>query len=141
MIRNNLLRVFFLLIIIVLISCSRGENYLTPESVVEANIKYMNEENFDEVMNTIYQDGPSYKTTKMMLNTLFKAYDLNYKIVSMKVIEDNNSDAKIEFVQLTTKLRGPDFKNNKITGIHTLKKDGDSWKILSTKITNTEYLN
>lgn len=130
------------LITLVLITsnCSNRENYFTPESAVEANIKYMNEEKFDEVMNTIDKDSPSYPASETMIKQIFKLYDLNYKITNMKVIEDNDSEAKIEFTQITTKISGPKFKNNKSTGIHTLKKNGDSWKIFSTQMTDVQYL-
>ena len=126
---------------LIIISCSNNEDYYTPESVVEANAKYMNEEKYDEAMNTIHKDNPSYPASEIMIKQLFERYDLNYKIVSMKVLEDNNSEAKIEFVQITTKLNGPEFKNNKATGIHRLKKDGDSWKIYSTQMTDIQSIN
>jgi hypothetical protein len=100
----------------------------------------MNEEEYDEAMNTIHKDSPSYPATESMLKQLFDRYDLNYKLVSIKVLEDNDSEAKIQFVQVTTKLAGPEFKNNQATGIHTLKKDGDSWKIFSTEMTNVQLL-
>ena len=127
--------------LLTLFACSSGENYYTPESVIESNAKYMNEEKFDEAMNTIHKDSPAYPATESMLKQLFERYDLNYKVVSMKVTEETNVEAKIEFVQITSKLKGPEFKNNKATGIHTLKKDGDSWKIYSTEMTDVQFLN
>ena len=134
---------FFILTILLItfISCSNGEDYYTPESVIEANAKYMNEEKFDEAMNTIHKDSPAYPATESMLKQLFERYDLNYKVVSMKVTEETDLEAKIEFVQITSKLKGPEFKNNKATGVHTLKKDGDSWKIYSTEMTDVQFLN
>lgn len=127
--------------LLTLFACSSGEDYYTPESVIEANAKYMNEEKFDEAMNTIHKESPAYPATESMLKQLFERYDLNYKVVSMKVTEETNVEAKIEFVQITSKLTGPEFKNNKATGIHTLKKDGDSWKIYSTEMTDVQFLN
>lgn len=134
---------FFILTILLItfISCSNGEDYYTPESVIEANAKYMNEEKFDEAMNTIHKDSPAYPATESMLKQLFDRYDLDYKVLSMKVIQETETDAKIEFVQITSKLKGPEFKNNKATGVHTLKKDGDSWKIYSTEMTDVQFLN
>lgn len=122
-------------------ACSSEEDYYTPESVVEANVKYMNEEKYEEAMNTIHKDSPAYQVSDTMIKQLFDMYDLNYKIASMKVLEHNDSKAKIEFVQITTKLKGPEFKNNQSRGIHTLKKDGDSWKIYSTEMTDFKLLN
>jgi hypothetical protein len=141
MLRVIVSKIIVLFFIFFIVSCSSGEDYYTPESVIEANAKYMNEENFDEVMNTIYKDSPSYALSEVMIKKLFEIYDLNYNITSMKVIEDNDSEAKIEFTQITTKINGPEFKNNKSTGIHTLKKDGDSWKIFSTKMNDVQILN
>jgi hypothetical protein len=141
MLRFIVSKIIVLFFIFFIVSCSSGEDYYTPESVIEANAKYMNEENFDEVLNTIYKDSPSYALSEVMIKKLFEIYDLNYNITSMKVIEDNDSEAKIEFTQITTKINGPEFKNNKSTGIHTLKKDGDSWKIFSTKMNDVQILN
>ncbi len=125
----------------IFISCSSGEDYYTPESVVEANTRYMNEENFDKVMNTIDENSPAYALSETMIQKLFDMYDLNYKIISIKILNESNDEAKVEFVQETTKIKGPAFKNNRVTGIHTLKKVGNSWKILGTEIKNVDYLN
>lgn len=133
--------ILFFMPVIAFITCSSGEDYYTPESVIEANAKYMNAENFDESMNTIHKDSPAYPATESMLKQLFDRYDLNYKVISMKVVQETEEDAKIEFVQITTKISGPEFKNNKATGIHSLKKDGDSWKIYSTEMTDVQFLN
>lgn len=139
--KNLSTKLIVLFSLIFINACSSGEDYYTPESVIEANAKYMNEEKYDEAMNTIHKDSPSYPASEIMIKQLFERYDLNYKVVSMKVIEDNNTDAKIEFVQITTKINGPEFKNNQATGIHTLKKVGDSWKIFSTQMTDVQTLN
>ena len=137
------LKAIFAIVIISLsiIGCSSKEEYSTPESVIEANAKYMTQENLDEVMNTIYKDSPNYASTESMIKTLFDRYDLSYKINSMKVTEETQNEAQVQFVQETVKISGPEFKNNRVTGIHTVKKDGDSWKIYSTQIKDVKYLN
>ncbi len=126
---------------ITFLACSSGEEYDTPESVIEANEMYMNEENFDKVMNTIDENSPIYASSEITIQKLFDMYDLNYKIISIKALDESNDEAKIEFVQVTTKIKGPAFKNNRVTGIHTLKKVGNSWKIFGTEIKNVDYLN
>lgn len=129
--------VFFTLVIT---ACSSKEEYLTPESVIKANAAYMNEEDLKAAMSTIHPESPSYPATESMMKQIFDRYDLNFKIGSIKVLEQKDNDAKVEFTQVTKKIKGPDFKNNKATGIHTLKKDGSSWKIYSTEMTNIEFL-
>jgi hypothetical protein len=140
MIKTIKITFVFALISILVFACSNSEEYLTPESVIEANAKYMTEENFDKVMDTIDKDSPAYASSESMVKKLFDLYDLNYKIISMKVINESNDEAQVEFVQETTKIKGPAFKNNRVDGVHILKRDDNSWKIYSTKITNIQYL-
>jgi uncharacterized protein YchJ len=125
---------------IALISCSSKDEYSTPESAIKANASYMNEEDIEAAMNTVHPQSPTFTATESMMKQIFERYDLNYKIENIKVLEKNDKEAKVEFTQITKKLKGPDFKNNKTTGIHTLRKDGDSWKVYSTEMVNVEFL-
>ncbi len=129
-----------LLIILVVFACSSKKEYKTPESLINANAEYMNEEDLEGVMTTVHPKSPNYAATEAMAKQIFDRYDLNYKIENIKVLEENDKEAKVEFTQVTTKIKGKDFKNNKATGIHTLKKDGDSWKVYSTEMVNVEFL-
>lgn len=70
--------------------------------------------------------------TEKLVKKIFEVYDLNYKIEKLKVLEQYDNKSKVEFVQITTKLKGSDFKNNKTTCVHSIKMDGGSWKIFST---------
>ncbi|MDP2363712.1 MAG: hypothetical protein Q8M94_08075 [Ignavibacteria bacterium] len=126
---------------IVIIACSSKEEYSTPESVIKANAAYMNKEDLKGVMTTVHPKSPSYPATESMAKQIFERFDLNYKIENIKVLEQNDKEAKVEFTQVTTKIKGKDFKDNKATGIHTLRKDGNSWKVYSTEMTNVEFLN
>ena len=129
--------IFFILMIN---ACSSKEEYPTPESVIKANAVHMNEENLEAAMNTIHPKSSSYPATESMMKQIFERYDLNYKIEIIKVLEQNDQEAKVEFTQITTKLKGPDFKNNKTTGIHTMRKDGNSWKVYSTEMVKVDLL-
>jgi hypothetical protein len=129
-----------LLIILAVFACSSKKEYKTPESLIKANAEYMNEEDLEGVMTTVHPKSPNYAATEAMAKQIFDRYDLNYKIENIKVLEENDKEAKVEFTQVTTKIKGKDFKNNKATGIHTLKKDGDSWKVYSTEMVNVEFL-
>lgn len=128
------------ILVITFFACSVDYNYATPEYAIEANAKFMNEENFDGVMSTIHPESQSYKMTENLVKKIFENYDLSYKIEKIKVTEQNDKEAKVEFIQVTTKIKGPEFKNNRTYGIHTLKLDGDSWKIFSTEVTDLKFL-
>lgn len=91
-------------------------------------------------MSTIHPESPNYPAIESMAKLIFQRYDLVYTIESIKVLEENDSEAKVEFTQLTKKTKGPEFKDNRTTGIHTLRKDGDSWKIYSTEMKGIKFL-
>ncbi len=131
-----IITVFFILFF----SCSE-KNSNTPESVIYANAKYMTEENLTAVMETIHPESPVYDNTEKLVKEIFKRFDLNYKIEHLELLEENNEEALIKFVQITTKLTNAEFNNSKFTGVHTLRKDGNLWKIYSTKSDNIELLN
>jgi len=137
---KNVSLILILIIILVVLACSSKKEYETPESLIKANAAYMNEEDLEGVMTTVHPKSPSYDGTEAMAKQIFDRYDLNYKIENIKVLEENDKEAKVEFTQVTTKIKGKDFKNNKATGIHTLRKDGDSWKVYSTEMVNVEFL-
>ncbi len=136
---KKLILILFVLIF-TFFACSVDNNYSIPEYAIEANAKFMNEENFDGVMSTIHPESPSFKTTENLVKKIFETYDLNYKIEKIILIEQKDKEAKVEFIQLTTKIKGPDFKNNRTYGIHTLKLDGNSWKIFSTEVSDLKFL-
>lgn len=130
---------FFLILIP---CCSNNKtSYNTIESVINANLDYSNKEDLDGVMSTLDKNMPNYSEIKNFTKQIFDVYDLNYKLEKIEIIEQNSNDAKVKFVQLTTKLKGPEFRDNRLTGIHTLKRNGNSWKIYDTKIINIDYLN
>lgn len=121
-------------------ACSDKNSYKTPEAAIVANVEFMNKEDFDGVMSTIHPESSYYSTTESLVKKIFDIYDLNYKLEKVKIIEENENEVKVEFVQITKKLKGPEFKNNRTTGVHTMKKDGESWKIFSTEVTDLEFL-
>ena len=52
----------------------------------------------------------------------------------------DNGDARAEFVLTTTKLRGPEFRNNEVTGVFFMRLDDGVWKFFNQEITNIRYL-
>ncbi len=122
-------------------NCSNNKYYSSPEEVIQANIDFMNSENIEGTLSTFHPDSPTFEITEDLVEQIFNLYDLNYKIEKLEVVKKDNQEAIANFTQLTIKLNGPEFKNNRVKGKHILKKDGDSWKIYSTQIFSTEFLN
>ena len=97
----------------------------------------MEEENIDNFLATLANINPK---TREITQKSFDAYDLKYEISNLKLIEKSDQKAKVEFVQITKKVSGPEFRDNKIIGIHTLKFINKRWKISSTQINEIKYL-
>lgn len=139
--KRNGLTIIFILILIISVGCSSKKEFKTPEELINANAEYLTKEDFDASMSTVHPASPTYEATANMIKQIFERYDLEYKIENIKVLEQSDDEAKVEFTQVTKKIKGPDFKDNRITGIHTLKKDGGSWKVYSTEMVKVDFLN
>jgi len=131
----------FLVLSVLITNCSSKKGYYTPESLIKANAEFMNKEDLEGVMSTIHPDSLSYALTESMAKLIFDRYDLKYEVENIKILEENDNEAKVQFTQVTTKIKGPEFKNNRASGIHLLKMDGESWKIYSTEMTKIDPLN
>jgi hypothetical protein len=112
-----------------------------PVSVIQENIKAMNDKDLDRMMATIDEQSPSFDQTKQVAKKLFEMYDLKYDLDSLKVITQTDDEARVECVQTTTKLKGPAFRDNKIAFVHSLKKSDGNWKIYFSKVMRLDYLN
>jgi hypothetical protein len=53
---------------------------------------------------------------------------------------DCAEEARVRFVQVTRKESGPEFRDNRIEGTHTLRPSNDDWKIWTTETKDVEYL-
>ncbi len=111
------------------------------KDVIMKNTAAGNDEDVAAYVNTMDKDNKNYDRLEDMMNTIFSTYDLNYQVKDLKVIELNDDEAKVQFVQVTKKVKGPTFRDNRIEGVHTLRKTDDGWKIYDTQIKKIDYLN
>jgi hypothetical protein len=90
---------------------------------------------------TMDKDNDNFDRMEEMMNTIFKTYDLHYQVKDIKILEIKDNEAKVQFVQITKKEKGPTFRDTKVTGTQTLHKKDGKWKIYDTQITKVDYLN
>jgi len=122
--------------------CAQQEAVSEDESLaaVRANIKAAQEEDLEAYLATIHPESPSYQQTKKLVRRLFENCDLSGELLELKLLAKTEDEARVEFVQKTRKLRGPEFQDNQVFGVHLLKKSDGRWKIMSTEIKKVEYL-
>lgn len=131
----------FLLIASVIAGCAKGKmTAKDPIEVVRENADAMRQKNIDATMATIDDKSPAYANTKIQLKKIFDAYELTYELKELRIIEEKKDEARVGFVQITRKVKGPAFRDNEIKGYHILKKSGGEWKISNTVIENISYL-
>ncbi len=111
------------------------------KDVIYKNTEAGNNEDVAEYINTMDKENKNYDRLEQMMNTIFQTYDLNYQVKDLKVIEIKDNEAKVKYVQITKKIKGPTFRDNRIEGIHTMHKTNGQWKIYDTQITKMDYLN
>ena len=109
-------------------------------AVVEANAQAFNTNDLASYMETIHSHSPIYDTTEADVKALMETYVFHVEIADLKVVEKNEQLAIISFKQTTIQLEGPPTQNTETTGTHTLKPDKEKWKITSTTIDSTIYL-
>jgi hypothetical protein len=103
------------------------------EETVRSQIKALNKEDVDGYMSYVHPGNPGYAATKDQVIDLFEKYDLRNTLEKLEPVSLTEDEAKVSFVQLTEKVSGPAFSNNRTAGTHTLRKDDGKWKIYSTE--------
>ena len=108
------------------------------KKIVEQNLKAAQEEKLDLYLADL--DDSIAVATRPVMQKIFAAYDLSYKLVSFKLLSSTDTTAQVEIVQETRKVKGPDFRDNRSTAIHTFKKGPKGWKFVASKITEVKML-
>jgi len=133
-----------LAIALIVMGCGKSGGALSDADILAAineNLTAMEREDVNATMATIDENSPGYATTKDLIKVIFDEYDLKYEISDLKVVEKKGNEAKVSFTQVTRKVSGPEFRDNKITGLHTLRYTGGKWRIFDSAVQTTDYLN
>jgi hypothetical protein len=122
-------------------SSDKGKDEQEIKDVIYKNIQAGNNEDVAAYMSTIDKENKNYGRMEEMMNKIYSTYDLSYQVKDLKIIELKDNEAKVQFVQITKKIKGPTFRDNRILGIYTFHKTNGEWKIYDTQITKMDYLN
>lgn len=115
-------------------------NQVAIIGVIHENLQAYRVEDIDRVMETVDPDSPVYDSTRSVTLQLFSGYDLSYELKDIHLIFYDGETAEVEFVQVTKKINGAEFRNNRVAGVNFLRKTDSGWKIYSTIISSVEYL-
>jgi hypothetical protein len=91
-------------------------------------------------MSTIDPSIPQFAQTRTSMTTIFSKFKLKAKLESIKVLSITGNSAKVSMTVLTTKVTGPEFRNNRVTTTNTVTKKNGKWLTSATKVSKFEYL-
>lgn len=104
-------------------------------STIRENLQAMEREDINAVMATVHPETPNFEASKTVNEELFKNYDLKFELIELKLVSLKDGVAKVAFKQKTRRVdNGANEPAVFAQGVHTLKKDGDKWKIISTAV-------
>jgi len=108
---------------------------------VRANTEAMNRADLEGAMAAIHPKSPSYDRSRAQTETILEQFKLACTLEDAKVEKSTAEGILVRFVLVTRKVSGDeDFPDNRVTGLHLLKRDGAAWKIWSTQVLSSEKL-
>jgi hypothetical protein len=108
---------------------------------VRANLEAMKTRNADALSETVHPSSPNFEETKSAAQRQAERYTLLYDLKSAEFDSIKGGEIRVRFVQETRKVLGPDdLKDNRVTGLHTLRRDGTKWKLWGTQVQKVEEL-
>jgi hypothetical protein len=124
------------------VGCQRAANADRDAALdaVRRNLQFMQEKKIEEMMATIHPQSPSFAGTRIAMESL-KDFDLKCELASLEVVSSRPDEIRVRFDQKTEKKKGAEkAPTTQVVGIHTLKKDGNVWKLFGTEVISTEVL-
>ncbi|MEW6077727.1 MAG: nuclear transport factor 2 family protein [Thermodesulfobacteriota bacterium] len=135
MVRFSMLAAVALMAVIAITGCTgNGKNEeATLKAVIENNVTALQEENVEKYMSTLHPDSQGYARMKAICPQIFQIYDLQHKLIDIKVLDVSGDTARVRTTQEARRIAGPEnYRSNRSTMVHTLKKDQGQWKIFQS---------
>jgi uncharacterized protein YchJ len=108
---------------------------------VRANLATLQKGDVNAVLATTHPKSQAYTWTPKLVGAIIQKYKLTYELEEARVEKTTADGIHVHFVQVTRKIEGPDdFLDNRVEGVHLLKRDGKAWKIWFTKFLQTRTL-
>ena len=91
-------------------------------------------------MGTIHPESPTFESTRDMMRYIFARLRLKYTLEKTEIVDVRGDEARIKVTQATQKISGnAAFRDNRVTIIHTLKRDGQKWKMFSSEAQSIQF--
>ena len=133
--------------LIVIVFCLGVINVSVASSTVSAAVKKSLQANFQAtqaedlkgIMSTMHSKSPNRAATQAQLPALFQQYDLKYELLDYQFVSVSGEYAIVRVKQYTSKLSGPDFRNNTIDSFMIFRQENAQWKLWAQTILDVEF--
>ena len=109
-------------------------------SVIQTNIHAWRTENLNLLRSTTHSESPLIETSDLMARYVFARFKLKYDVTKFTALKADDEEAEVEVHQMTQKIDGPSFRNNRVVIVHTLKKENSKWKMWSSEVKLLQFL-
>ena len=135
------MKVILILIILSVSGCTSSKDNIDSDiiAVIHEQLRAAQNEDLAAYMNTIHPHSPFYKQTEIEMKSMFETYDLKHEMQDIHIIERRKTGAKVRWIQRTSKVSGPEFRNIKATVTHIFQKFNGKWKMFSGEMTDIAY--
>jgi len=139
----------FFPILLLLAGCAKVTHKEDPIfDAVRAQVKALNRRDAAGAIAMMHPEAPGLDRTRETTEKVTSTFDLLYMIQDLTLESADDNEAKVRFTQITQKVSGPRepekvdlvFHNNKVVGIHTLRKYQGAWRIYYTQVLKIDYL-
>ncbi|MYB65607.1 hypothetical protein F4X73_13030 [Candidatus Poribacteria bacterium] len=126
---------------LVLCGCTERKDLETAlYAVVLENLRAATEEDIDAYVDTMHSDAPTYQQTQQLTKQVFATHDLKYETHVFRYVEQDGDYAIARLEFSTTRIAGPEFKDNRLDTFHIFCKENGQWKIWSQVTLTVKYL-
>jgi hypothetical protein len=124
---------------LVFTACKNNED---PDltKVCYQQIEALNRGDVKAYMATMDETSPVFLATQETFGKLTAVYRLKAEIEDIEILSLENNRATVKIKQITKKVSGPEFMDNRSIFEHTLRKSGGTWKFVETKVIKVEKL-
>ncbi len=112
----------------------------TSWDILEKYYDAMNGNHLEEVLGFIHRSSPVLLPTRQLLGQLMSSYKLNNELLLTYYVGADSDYMFIRMKQKTTRLEGPEFRDNITDSIVAMKQDGEKLRIWSMMPLETSFL-
>jgi len=91
-------------------------------ALINRQAETSNKEDLDGYIATFDPESPDLDQLKEQTKQVFSQYDVKIVIENASIVDYTGTEAVVYFTQTTEKLKGPQYQNNRVHAIVTLKK-------------------